>query len=141
MSYTLLSSFVLVGLVPGIVAGYSQQAIAGTFLTATVGVITSLIAFGFAKDSLEEWRPLMPFLIIATLFGALVGFSTGGVSKSKWLEYDQAIAQRNAEMEKIFVPMEFERQRENLRRFTISNKTQFITRQDVVEINNQPAPE
>lgn len=133
LSYLLIFAFMSIGLIPGVIAGYSQQPVIATFVTATVGVVSTLIAIGFAKDSLEDYRPAMPLLIIGMLFGALVGFSTGGIAKHKWLRYDQMTAQRAGEIAEVHIPLERMRQEENFRRLK-EEKEGMISKRDLADI-------
>ena len=135
----LLAAFCLVGVIPGIVAGYSQQAIAGTFLTATIGIISALLSFGFAQQSLEAWRPVIPVAMILTLFGALAGFSTGGVAKDRWLVFDQSVQQSKYMNEQVRGPIEKARQDLVLARLAKAND-KFITRGELAAAINPPPP-
>lgn len=134
-----LMAFCFIGAIPGIIAGYSQQAIAGTFLTATVGIVTALLSYLFAKDSLADWRPVVPFAIIATVTCALAGFSAGGISKKKWIEYDELNKDRRVELEQVWIPVERERQLLNLRKQS-SRVAGMISQAEVVKIQNEGTP-
>lgn len=135
----LLAAFCLIGVIPGVVAGYSQQAIAGTFLTATIGIISALLSFGFAQQSLEAWRPIIPVAMILTLFGALAGFSTGGVAKDRWLIFDQSVQQSKYMNEQVRGPIERARRDLILARLAKTNAG-FITRGELDEAISPPPP-
>jgi hypothetical protein len=109
-----LVAFCLVGVVPGIIAGYSQQAIAGTFLTATIGIISAMLSYAFAKDVSETWRPVIPVAIMATLIGALAGYSAGNVQRFRWLQFDQNVLDRRSYQDQVATPVERARQLHNL---------------------------
>jgi hypothetical protein len=137
--WAFLAAFCMIGIVPGVVAGYSQQAIAGTFLTATVGIVSALLSYAFAKDSLQLWRPLIPVLIVATLFGALAGFGAGGVARDRWLIYDQTVEQSRVEREKVWAPTEALRRQENLKRLA-ARQEGYISVADLIQANTGPPP-
>ena len=137
--FSLLLAFCLIGLVPGIMAGYSQQAIAGTFLTVIIGIISALLSFGFAKESLQQWRPVIPLAMILTLLGALVGFSTGGVAKNRWIIFDQKVQQTKYMNEQVRGPVERTRRELNLKHLAESDKG-AISGQKLMNMNDPPLP-
>jgi hypothetical protein len=137
--WAFLIAFSMIGIVPGVVAGYSQQAIAGTFLTATVGIVSALLSYAFAKDSLKELRPLIPVLIVSTLFGAIVGFGAGGISKNRWLIFDQQVEQSRVEFDKVVAPTEALRRQENLKRLAATDDD-YISAVELIQANANPAP-
>lgn len=142
-SGALVAAFCLVGTVPGIVAGYSQQAVAGTFLTATVGIVSALLSFAFAKDSLEAWRPVIPLAMIVVLVGAIAGFASGGVTKHKWLMFDQSRERAKFEHENLWVPVEKERRLNNLK-ILAKQSGGLVTAAELTRANMapiQPVPE
>lgn len=139
-SVLFVSAFCLVGSVPGIVAGYSQQPIAGTFLTATIGIVSALLSLAFAKDSMEQWRPVIPLAMVVVLLGALAGFATGGVSKDKWLEFDQRRERSKFDFENLYVPVEKERRLKNLAVLAANDPKATVPIGDLAEANAPPRP-
>lgn len=143
-SLLFVSAFCVAGVVPGIVAGYSQQPIAGTFLTATVGIISALLSFAFAKDSLDVWRPVIPVAMIVLLIGALSGFATGGVAKDKWLLFDQDRERAKFAYENLWAPVEKERRLKNLGILQAKNPKEPVSAAELTSVNlvpNTPAPD
>lgn len=134
-AWAFVIAFALIGIIPGIVAGYAREAVSGTFLTATVGVVSAMLSYAFAKSELNTYKGLIPFLIISTLIGALVGYGSGGVSKYKWLTFDQQITQSAMLSEKVIGPVDLERRQENLRRLIESKPDGFITAQELNATN------
>jgi hypothetical protein len=136
-----LAAFCLIGAMPGVIAGYSQEQIAGIFLTGIVGIVSGLLSYMFSQESLEEWRPVIPFAIIATVVCSLAGFAAGGESKKKWIDYGELVQDRRLEMEEVWAPVERERRLINLKRFAEANKDAIITRQDVVNLDREVTEE
>lgn len=112
----LVSAFAVIGGFPGLIAGYSQQAIAGAFLSGLITVVAGLGTYALGKDSLVEFRPAIPFMITATMIAAIGGFSGGTYAKKQWLLYDQQVQDRRDEMQVVVLPVERERQLIQLRR-------------------------
>ncbi len=138
-SWAFLIAFSLIGLIPGIVAGYSQEPISGTFLTATVGIVSAMLSYAFAKSIVEDQKKLIPYLIIATLVGALTGYGAGGVSKERWLYYNQEVETRAYITQQVWGPAELQRRKENLDRLIKANPDGFITSNALNEANS-PEP-
>jgi hypothetical protein len=134
-----LLAFCLVGVIPGVIAGYSQEAIAGAFLSATVGIVSALLSYAFAKDTSDLWRPVIPFAIIATLLGALAGYGAGRVERFKWIQFDELAADRRAYNDQVFTPVERERQLHNLVQLKALKKG-AISRGELAALNFPPAP-
>ena len=133
-------AFCCMGVVPGVIAGYSQQAIAGAFLTATIGIVSALLSFAFSKESLEAWRPAIPFAIIALLICSLAGFSSGSVAKGKWLAHDEAVKDRRVYQDQVWAIVEKERQIGNLRALQAASK-QSVTIARLAKTNFSEATE
>lgn len=134
-----LLAFCLVGVIPGVIAGYSQEAISGAFLSATVGIVSALLSYAFAKETSDVWRPVIPFAIMATLMGALAGYSAGRVERFKWVQFDQASADRRAFNDQVTVPVERQRQLDNLKRLQAA-KPGAISRRELAASNFPPDP-
>lgn len=132
-----LAAFCLIGAMPGVIAGYSREPIAGIFLTGIVGIVSGLLSFMFSQESLEEWRPVIPFAIIATVCCSLAGFAAGGVSKKQWIDYDQLVLDRRLEMQQVWAPVERERRLINLRRYADANKDIIISQSDVANLDKE----
>jgi hypothetical protein len=113
---SLISAFAVIGGFPGLIAGYSQQAVAGAFLSGLITVVAGLGTYALGKDSLVDFRPAIPFMITATMIAAIGGFSGGTYAKKQWLLYDQQVQDRRDEMQFVVLPVERERQLIQLRR-------------------------
>ena len=91
----LIFAFSLLGGVIGIFVGMSQTPVIGTVLHAVLTFITGLLAYLFSKESLIEWRPVIPVCIVAllitSLFGSFMGsqvrldFEQSAKSYERWL--------------------------------------------------------
>jgi len=111
-----LFAFSLLGGVPGVIAGSSQEPIVGAMLTGLLGVVASLLTYLFSKDSLDEWRPVIPFSIIFMVICALGGLTIGGVRKAKFDNFDREYAVYKSELENLYFPVEKEKRLMKLRR-------------------------
>lgn len=138
-TWSFLAAFALIGLIPGIVAGYSQDGISGTFLTATVGIVSAMLSYAFAQSALKDYKSLIPYLIIATLIGALVGYGSGGVSKNRWLIYDQQVRRADVIAEQVS-QVDLKRREENLKRLIKSKPKGFITAAELEATNVHVGP-
>lgn len=109
MTLGFIFCFALVGGVAGVIAGASMEAIVGAALTAILGLVSSLLAYLFAKESLKLWRPVIPLAIIALLASTLVGIVFGGSRRTQVLVQTQAMAWEKYQNEQIWAPVERER--------------------------------
>ena len=99
-----LSPFAWLGGVTGMIAGASQQAIVGAFVTGMLTVVTGLFSFIFAKDALAEWRPVLAMAVVLLSVSAVIGLSLGGISKKSWEAYERDRQTWNTQFEKVQVP-------------------------------------
>ena len=132
-----IAAFCLIGAMPGVIAGYSKEDIAGIFLTGLVTILGALLSYMFSQESLEHWRPAIPFAIIATVLCSLAGFSAGGVAKRIWSDYDEMVQDRRLEMQEIWAPVERERRLINLKRYAEANPRMIISQRDVAELDKE----
>ncbi len=139
-SIALVVAFGLVGLAPGLVAGYSREPITGTFLTATIGIVSATISYAFNKPEAASYQKLVPFLLIAMLLGAITGYGAGEVPKKKWLEYDQQVQTREQTIKMVHAPIQLEREQENLKRYIAANPNGYITAAQLVQANRGEEP-
>jgi hypothetical protein len=79
----MLVAFVTLGVVTGQIAGYSREPVIGAFLPGLLTLIGGLLTYIFAKDSLEAWRPLLPFCLIGLTVGGLLGLTVGSTMRAK----------------------------------------------------------
>lgn len=96
------------GGVPGVIAGASQEPIVGAMLTGLLGIVSALLAYLFSKESLQEWRPVVPFALVAMLVCALGGLTIGGIRKAKFDQFDREWALYKSELENLSFPVEKE---------------------------------
>jgi hypothetical protein len=99
-----LSPFAWLGGVTGVIAGSSQQAIVGAFVTGMLTVVAGLFSFIFAKDALSEWRPVLAIAVVLLCINAVIGLSLGGIHKKDWDSYERERAIWGTTFEKIHVP-------------------------------------
>ena len=84
-----LSPFSWLGGVTGLIAGASQEAIVGAFVTGMLTVVTGLFSFMFAKDALAEWRPVLSLAVVLLCISAVIGLSFGRIYKKDWDAYER----------------------------------------------------
>ena len=129
----LIGAFAIIGGCPGLIAGYSQQEIAGAFLSGLITIVAALGTYALGKESLAIYRPAIPFVIAATAFTAVGGFAAGSYAKKRWLLYDQGVQDRRDEMQMVELPVERERQLLNLRALA-AKQAEPVSRQDLDRI-------
>lgn len=101
--YPLLFAFGFLGGVPGLIAGMSREPIVGALLTGLLGLMSALLSYLFGKDTLKEWRPWIPLMLIALLVNALGGLTVGGVYKKRWEDFDRKYKEYALEREKVYL--------------------------------------
>lgn len=109
MSFNFILAFALVGSVSGVVAGWTLEAIVGAVLAAVMGLVSSMLAYLFSRDTLRAWRPVIPLAIGALLVSTLIGLVLGGSWRSQVLNMKEAAERAKIHFEKIYVPSELQR--------------------------------
>ena len=99
-----LSPFAWLGGVTGVIAGASQEAIVGAFVTGVLTLVTGLFSFVFAKDALSEWRPVLSVAVVLLCISAVVGLSLGRIHRSGWDTYQREHAIWKTRFDKVHVP-------------------------------------
>lgn len=102
-------SFGLVGGVAGEVAGATLESIVGASLAAILGLVSSLLAYLFGKETLRAWRPVIPIAIIALLTSTLVGLVIGGSRRTQVIYEQRQADHAKFQFENLEVPTERER--------------------------------
>jgi hypothetical protein len=110
-----LFAFALLGSVPGVIAGSSREPVVGAMLTGLLALLSSTLAFLLSKEGLVKWRPLIPFLMISMLTGALFGLVFGSVYRKQWDGYARAYQDYRSQYDNIYVPVERETRLKALR--------------------------
>ena len=105
LSFVFILAFALVGVVSGAVAGWTLEGIVG----AVLGMVSSLLAYLFGKETLRAWRPVIPLAIAALLISTLVGLVLGGSRRSQVMNQADSIAREKAEFERVYLPVEAQR--------------------------------
>jgi len=96
-----IDAFGFLGSITGIIAGVSQESIVSALLTGLLGVISSLLAYLLGKESLIEWRPVIPVALTLLLLSTLAGLTMGSIYKKERTEYERAYARRMMLYEKV----------------------------------------
>lgn len=115
-----LFAFAFVGGVPGMIAGSSQEPIVGGVLTGLLGIISALLAYLFGKESLQEWRPIIPFAMMSMIVSAMIGLTVGSIYKAKMTDYEREYTEYKSELENLYFPVERERRLMALRQESAS---------------------
>jgi amino acid transporter len=99
-----------------VVAGWTLEGIVGAVLAAVLGLVSSLLTYLFAKQTLRAWRPVIPLAIAALLATTLIGLVLGGTRRSQILMVNAAAERRKVEYERIYVPVEVQRRKDLIKR-------------------------
>ncbi|MGB3212975.1 MAG: hypothetical protein WBB19_19895 [Desulforhopalus sp.] len=94
-------AFGFLGSITGLIAGVSQEPIISAMLTGLLGLISALLAYLLGKESLKEWRPIIPLGMIFLMVGTLFGLSCGGTYKFKRADYNKDYSRRLLLYEKV----------------------------------------
>ena len=103
--HVLIFAFSLLGGVIGIFVGASQTPVIGTVLPAILTFITGLLAYLFGKETLIEWRPVIPVCIISLLIMSLFGSFMGSQVR---LDFEETLKSYNRWLlhyEKVGLPV------------------------------------
>jgi hypothetical protein len=117
-SLPFIIAFSFLGGVPGVIAGMSQEPIVGGMLTSLLGIVSALLAYMFTKESLEAWRPAIPFALIFMMVAALGGLTIGGIRKAKFDNFDREYTLYKSELENLYWPVMREVRLERLRQLS-----------------------
>lgn len=85
----LIFSFVALGAMVGITAGASKTPVLGTFLPAFLTFISGVLGYLFSKDSLVEWRKVIPFCMIGMLLASILNVFTGAAIKGEYQKFER----------------------------------------------------
>ncbi|TFB39018.1 hypothetical protein [Pseudomonas sp. F01002] len=88
-----LVAFSLLGSVAGLITGVSQESIVGALLTGLLGLMTTLLTYMLGKESLIEWRTVIPMALILLMLSALGGLSIGAAYKKERSSYERKYSQ------------------------------------------------
>ena len=98
-------AFSLLGGVIGIFVGASQTPVIGTVLPAVLTFITGLLAYLFGKESMMEWRPVIPVCIISLLITSLFGSFMGSQIRLDFEESEKSYEHWLLHYEKVGLPV------------------------------------
>jgi predicted neutral ceramidase superfamily lipid hydrolase len=105
----LIAAFACLGLVIGILTGASMTPVVGSLLPALLTLLGALLAYMFGKESLADWRPAIPYCLIALMLSALYGIFMGGTIRGT--EQRNADTQHAADLYYEKVDLEVARQK------------------------------
>lgn len=97
----LIAAFGVLGGVVGIMVGASRTPVVGTVLPGILTFVTGLLAYLFSKEHLSEWRPVIPFCIVAMLLLSLFGAFMGSSIRLKNEAYEKEYAEWLLHYEKV----------------------------------------
>lgn len=87
-----LTAFAALGVTTGFAAGDSRAPAIGAMLPAVLGVVSGLLTYLFSKDSLSDWRPIIPAGVTVLVVGGLIGLSFGSTLRGKSDQYEKDYA-------------------------------------------------
>ncbi|RSZ32755.1 MULTISPECIES: hypothetical protein [unclassified Variovorax] len=112
------SSILIVGLsfcgyVVGVVAGNSRSPITETLLTAMIGLMTGLVAYVHAKESVKTQglRTLSSVALIALLSAMVLGLLIGGTYKKRFDAYQKEEERYGIYFSQLVIPLCLEEQK------------------------------
>jgi len=85
----LIVGFVALGAMVGITAGASKTPVLGTFLPAFLTFISALLGYLFSKDSLSEWRKVIPFCMAGMLSASVLNAFAGTAIKGEYQKFER----------------------------------------------------
>lgn len=85
----LIVAFISLGGAVGVMAGSSKTPVLGTFLPAFLTFITAILGYLFGKESLLEWRPVIPFCLFGLLLSSVLNMYFGTVIKGKSIDQER----------------------------------------------------
>ena len=85
----LIVGFVALGAMVGITAGASKTPVLGTFLPAFLTFISGILGYLFSKESLSEWRKVIPFCMAGMLSASVLNAFVGTAIKGEYLKFER----------------------------------------------------
>lgn len=85
----LIVGFVALGGMVGITAGASKTPVLGTFLPAFLTFISGVLGYLFSKESLNEWRKVIPFCMAGMLSASVLNAFAGTAIKGEYQRYEK----------------------------------------------------
>jgi hypothetical protein len=88
----LITAFAAVGVTTGFAAGNSREPAVSAMLPAMLALTSGLLGYLFSKDSLADWRPVIPFCVTVVAIGGLLGLGFGATARRKGEATEQEYA-------------------------------------------------
>jgi len=85
----LIVGFVALGAMVGITTGASKTPVLGTFLPAFLTFISGILGYLFSKESLSDWRKVIPFCMAGMLSASVLNAFVGTAIKGEYLKFDR----------------------------------------------------
>lgn len=85
----LIFGFVALGAMVGITAGASKTPVLGTFLPALLTFTSGLLGYLFSRDSLIEWRKVLPFCMAGMLAASVLNAFSGTAIKGEYQRFER----------------------------------------------------
>lgn len=114
----LIAAFATLGGILGVAVGASRSPELGAILPALLTAITFLLGYLFSREHLLEWRPLIPYCIIALLVTAFYGLFLGSSIRGKHEAFEREHQKRLLYYEKVELEVEKARQLKELEQNT-----------------------
>ena len=104
----MILGFACFGATAGMISGVCRDSIVGLFLTGLLSVFSAMLSYLFTKESLKEWRPYVPYALVALSFSAISGLSCGGYHKAQWEQFDRDYEKAMLEYKQVTLPVQRE---------------------------------
>jgi hypothetical protein len=118
----LVAAFALLGGILGVSVGASRSPELGAILPALLTAITALLGYWFGKEHLTEWRPVIPYCIIALLATSFFGLFVGSSIRGKHEHFEREHKKRLLYYEKVELELEKARKLKELKNDMESTK-------------------
>lgn len=97
----ILAAFAILGGILGVSVGASRSPELGAILPALLTAITFLLGYMFGKEHLLEWRPVIPYCIIALLITSFYGLFLGAEYRGKHEDFERKYRKHMLYFEKV----------------------------------------
>jgi hypothetical protein len=94
-------AFSSLGVIVGVEAGRSREAVLGAVLPALLTIVSALLAYLLTKEGLAAWKPVIPYCITVLVVGSLIGLAIGGTTRKTFDLYEKQYATWLSRYEKV----------------------------------------
>lgn len=112
---SIVFAFAIVGGVVGIAVGASRTPVVGGVFPAILTVFTLMLGYMFTKESIKQYRPLMPYCLIVLMLTAFYGLFSGSAIRGKHEQFQRDYEKRLLYYKEVELPIELEKKRLELK--------------------------